>query len=183
MKILIQIAFVVVVILGIEANSFAQLTLNATASATIVQTLTFSKNYDLDFGNLATNGTAGSCTLTPMAGNNPTRTSLGGITLPAFHGTPRAASFTVTGVPGAFITISIPQTDLIITRVSGTETMKVNTFTTDQGAGSGPWTQQLNAVSGSATFYVGGTVNSIILGQPAGVYTNSTGFPVTVNYQ
>src|ERR1017187_7889112 len=109
MKLLIKIVLVVIVLVGIEAKSFAQLTLNATASATIVQTLTFSKTYDLDFGNLATNGTVGTCTLTPMVGNNPTRTSTGGITLPAFHGTPRAAAFTVTGVPGAYITISIPQ--------------------------------------------------------------------------
>ena len=183
MKLLSKIIIVVMVLMGVEVPSFAQLTLNATASATIVQTLTFSKSYDLDFGNLATNGTAGTCVLTPMTGNNPTRVGSGGITLPAFHGTPRAAAFTVTGVPGTYITITIPQNILTITRVSGTETMTVDTYTTDQGVGSGPWTQQLNAISGSATFYVGGTVHSIMLGQPAGVYTKATAFPVTVNYQ
>jgi hypothetical protein len=181
MKILIKTG-ALIILLGMQVSSFAQLTLNAIASATIVQTLTFSKQYDLDFGNMATNGTAGTCILTPMTGNNPTRTTTGGLTLPAFHGTPRAAQFTVTGVPGTFITITIPQNELTITRVSGTETMTVDTYTTDQGAGPGPWAQQLNAISGSATFYVGGTVHSGT-NQVAGVYTNATGFPVTVNYQ
>jgi hypothetical protein len=186
MKTLVKIISFAFVLTGINSNLFAQLTLNATASATIVQTLTFSKLFDLDFGNLASNGQPGTCELTPMAGNNPTRTPGGGITLPAFHGTPRAAAFTVTGVPGVYITITVNNNSaspLTITRISGTETMTVDSYTTDQGAGSGPWTMQLDAISGSATFYVGATVHSVVVGQVAGVYTNTTGFPVMVNYQ
>ena len=94
MKTLLRIIAIAIVLLGIETSSFAQLILNASASATIVQTLTFTKLYDLDFGNLATNNTAGTCILTPMTGNNPTRTTGGGLTLPSFHGSPRAAAFT-----------------------------------------------------------------------------------------
>jgi hypothetical protein len=183
MRSLLKIISIIFVLFVTETNSFAQLILSATASATIVQTLTFSKSSDLDFGNLATNGQAGTCTLVPGP-NIPTRTRTNGITLPAFIGNPRAAAFTVTGVPGQYITISIPPPPyfLTITRVSGIETMTVDTYTTDQVGGAGMWSEQLNPISGSATFYVGATVHAGV-GQVAGVYTNALGFPVTVNYQ
>lgn len=183
MKTILKFIAIAIVLLGIETSSFAQLTLNSTATATIVQTIGFTKLYDLDFGNLAVTTIAGTCILAPMAGNNPTRTITGGVTLPAFIGTPRAAGFTVTGVPGEWFTITINQVDLTITRVTGTETMIVNTYTTDQNqTAPNMWNQQLDALNGDATFYVGGTVH-VAASQMAGVYTNATGFPVTVNYQ
>ena len=160
--------------------NYAQVTLNSTASATIVTTIAMTKNYDLDFGNLAVTTVAGTCVLAPVAGNNPTRNVTGGVTLPAFHGTPRAAEFITTGVPTTVFTINIPAAILTIT--SGANTMTVDTYTTDQTvvtAGTS-WTGTLG--SSGTTFHVGGTVH-VAANQAAGLYTNAVGFPVTVNYQ
>jgi hypothetical protein len=185
MKTLFKFIAVAIVLLGIETNSFAQLTLTSSATAVIVQTITLAKNYDLHFGNLAVTITAGTCVLTPMAGANPTRTVTGGVTLPAVIGSPRAAEFYVTGYPGYWITISIPTTDITITHtvIPAGNTMIVNTLTTDATYVSpGLWDMQLTSSPGDATFHVGGTV-WVGANQLAGVYTNATAFPVTVNYQ
>ena len=61
--------------------------------------------------------------------------------------------------------------------------MTVDAYTTDQNlTAPGTWNEQLSTVGGTATFYVGGKVTTGT-NQVAGVYTNVTGFPVTVNYQ
>ena len=170
---------------GFAVSSFAQVTVNSSASATIVATITLTKTYDLDFGNLAVTTTAGDCVLTPMAGTAPTRTPHLGVTLPAFPGTPRAGAFVVTGVSGQFYTITIPETALTITRTTGTETMTVTDFTTDQTVVTpGSWWGTLTG--GSSTFYIGGKCN-VAANQVPGLYQNlvggAGGFPVTVNYQ
>jgi hypothetical protein len=103
-----------------------------------------------------------------------TRTATGGITLPAITGTVAAASFDVTGSDGYTYTITLPSTDYTITRASGTETMIINTFTSDP-SGTGTLT------GGSETVNVGATLN-VNAGQVGGTYTNATGFDVTVNY-
>ena len=84
------------------------------------------------------------------------------------------ASFDVTGNDGYTYTITLPSTDYTITRVSGTETMTINTFTSDP-SGTGTLT------GGTETVNVGATLN-VNAGQVGGTYTNATGFDVTVNY-
>jgi hypothetical protein len=184
MKTLLKIIATAIVLLGIETNTFAQLTINPSASGTIVQTITFLKLYDLDFGNMAVTAIGGTCILTPMAGNNPNRTITGGVTLPAFIGTPRAAAFTVTGVPGEYFTITILQVGIFISHtVLPANQMLVDTYTCDQQqTAPDMWRQQLDALNGDATFYVGGTCH-VNPNQLAGLYTNAAGFPVTVNYE
>jgi hypothetical protein len=173
--------FLFMLLLGtIPVRTYAQVTINSTASATIVTVIAMTKTYDLDFGNLAVTTVGGTCILAPVSGNNPTRTVTGGVTLPAFHGTPRAAEFTVTGVPSQLFTINIPSANLTIT--SGANTMTVNTYTTDQTVVT-PGTSWYGTLGTSGTtFHVGGTVN-VAANQAAGLYQNLTGFPVTVNYQ
>ena len=172
---------IVLLLSGVQpANVWSQVTLNASGSATIVTAITLIKNYNLDFGNLAVTTSGGNCVLAPVSGNNPTRNTTGGVTLPAFHGTPRAAEFITTGVVGQIFTINIPAVALTIT--SGANTMYIDTYTTDQTvvtAGTS-WTGTFGA-SGT-TFHVGATVH-VANNQPAGLYTNAAGFPVTVNYQ
>ena len=184
MKTLLKIIAIAIVLLGIETNSFAQLTINPSASGTIVQTITFLKLYDLDFGNMAVTTLSGYCVLHPMAGANPTRDHFNGVTLPAFIGTPRAAAFTVTGVPSEYFTITILQVGIFISHtVLPANQMLVNTFTCDQQqTAPDMWRQQLDALNGDATFYVGATCH-VTGGQLAGLYTNAAGFPVTVNYE
>jgi len=134
MKNLFKVFALAIILAGFAASASAQgVTINSTASARIVQTITMTKQYDLHFGDLAVTTLAGTCVLTAMAGPAPTRTVTGGVTLPASIGTPRAAQFTVTGAEGQNYIITIPPDDLIITHETDlTKTMIVNTYTTNQ---------------------------------------------------
>jgi len=162
-----------VVILGFTAVSFGQSTKTATASATIVGPISLAKDLDINFGNIAVGATGGTVTIDPASG----RTFTGGVTLPIVAGTVNAAKFTVSGEGDRTFSITIPAAgyDLTLTRVSGTETMTVNSFvSTPTGTGT--------LVLGTQTINVGATI-TVASGQIAGVYTNVvTGFPVTVNY-
>ena len=86
-KLTILIALLLVV--GFSTNAFAQASVTATASttATIVTPIGISKTVDMNFGNVATNGTTGTVALTTAG----TRTATGGISLPATAGTVSAA--------------------------------------------------------------------------------------------
>jgi len=174
--------FILVILLSVAIpfNCYCQVTLYPTASATIVTPIGVTKNYNLDFGNLGVVTTSGNCILSPVGGTNPTRTISGGVTLPAFQGTPRAAEFTVTGVPAQQFTITIPPSNLIIT--SGNFSMVVNSFTTDQAIISPGTTWSGTFGANGTTFHIGATVH-VSANQPPGLYQNLAGFPVIVNYQ
>jgi hypothetical protein len=187
MKNTFKLLAIAIFLCGLAVTSYAQVTLNSSASATIVTTMGLTKNYDLDFGNLAVTTVAGTCILTPMAGPAPTRSITGGVTLPGFVGTPRAAEFIVTGVANQAYTINIPLADLTITHTTvPTASMIVNTYTTDQTVVT-PGTSWFGTLGGSGdnTFHVGATVH-VSANQLAGLYQSMApagGFPVTVNYQ
>jgi hypothetical protein len=71
-------------------------------------------------------------------------------------------------------TITLPSTNYTITDPVSTATMIVNTFTvTPSGTGT--------LTAGAQTLNVGATLN-VEAAQTPGVYTNATGFDVTVNY-
>lgn len=160
-----------IVMIGFAVNSFAQATASATATATIIEPIAISKTEDMNFGNVAVIG-AGTVVLAPAS----SRTATGGVTLPVNAGTVTAAEFEVTGEGDNTYSITLPSSDYTITRVSGSETMAVNTFVSNPTAGSGG---QLTA--GTQTLFVGATLN-VGAAQVPGVYTNGTGFDVTVNY-
>jgi hypothetical protein len=69
--------------------------------------------------------------------------------------------------------ILLPST-YTITRLTGSETMTINTFTSNPSG-----TSALTA--GTQTINVGATLN-VAGSQVAGTYTNATGFLVNVNY-
>ncbi|NQU85836.1 MAG: DUF4402 domain-containing protein [Mariniphaga sp.] len=170
MRILIKLLSPVIVLLLTAITTNAQVSTTATSTATIVTPIAISKTADMNFGNIAVNTALGTVVLTPAG----TRTATGGATLPATNGTVTAAAFAVTGLGSYTYAITIPSTDYTITRVSGSETMVVNTFTsTPSGTGA--------LSSGSQTLSVGATLN-VSASQVAGTYTNGTGFTVTVNY-
>ncbi len=151
-------------------TSFGQVTASATASATVVTPIAISKTVDMSFGNIAVSASAGTVVLAPAG----TRTNTGGVSFPATTGTVAAASFSVTGEGSFTYAITLPSSNYTITRVSGSETMTVNTFTSNP-SGTGTLS------SGSQTLNVGATLN-VGGSQVAGTYTNGTGFDVTVNY-
>ena len=167
-----SIKFFAVAILfsGVSVISSAQVTATATASSTIVTPIGITKTVDMNFGNVAINSTtAGTVVLAPAG----TRTSTGGVTLPATAGTVAAAEFNVTGANNYTFSITLPSTSHEIK--SDLNTMSVTDFT------STPTPTGTLSATGSATVKVGATLN-VSAGQAAGTYTSVTPFEVTVNY-
>ena len=161
------------VLIGFAVNSFAQSSADATATATVIQAIAITNVNDMNFGNVAVSGaTAGTVVIDPQDGS---RTSTGGVTLPAVQGTVSAASFTVTGEGTSTYAITLPVGNYVITN-PGLETMNVNTFTSFPSVVDGGV-----LTAGEQTLNVGSTLD-ISAGQAPGVYTNATGFEVTVNY-
>ena len=148
----------------------AQVTATATASSTIVTPIGITKTVDMNFGNVAINSTTEGTVVLAPAG---TRTSTGGVTLPATAGTVAAAEFNVTGANNYTFSITLPSTSHEIK--SGSNTMSVTGFT------STPTPTGTLSATGSATVKVGATLN-VSAGQAAGTYTSVTPFEVTVNY-
>jgi len=166
MKKVLTIGFCLLGIL-FTSSAFAQATATANASATIVTPISITKNSDMNFGNIATDGTVGTVILSPAGG----RTFTGGVTLPAVTGTVTAASFTVNGSGSYTYAISLPST---LTITSGADSMIVNDFTSTPSS-----TGTLS--SGTQIINVGATLN-LVASQAEGTYTSATPFAVTVNY-
>lgn len=148
---------------------FAQVTAIANSAATIVTPISISKTADMNFGNIAVSTALGTVVLAPAG----SRSSTGGVTLPANAGTVTAAAFTVYATSAYTFTITLPSSALIIDDNNG-NTMTVSAFTsnpTPTGTLSG----------GSITLSIGATLN-VGGSQSAGTYTSDTPFDVTVNY-
>jgi hypothetical protein len=158
------------ILMGFGVNVNAQVTATASSTATIVTPIGITKTVDMNFGNVAVSSTAGAVVLSPAG----VRTAEDGVTLPAIGGTVTAASFNVTGEGAYGYSITLPSADLTLTRISGTETMIVNAFTSAPSSTGG-------LTSGAQTLTVGAKLNVSGL-QVAGVYTSATPFSVTVNY-
>lgn len=167
-----SLAIASVVIAGFSIKASAQSTATASASANIIVPISITKTVDMNFGNIAVSATiSGTAILTPAG----TRTTggAGGVTLPATTGTVSAASFTVAGQSGYTYAITLP-TSCIISD-GATHTMTVDNFI------SAPASTGVLSSAGSETLNVGATLN-VSAGQASGLYTNTTGVPVTVNY-
>jgi hypothetical protein len=184
MKKIIQIFGIAIVLLFISTSSFAQGgTTNfdmAAASATIVAPITLEKWIDLEFGDVAVSAVNdGTLELLPNGNNPADRNPANGVTVPVVQtsGDPLAAKFTASGIVDYTYSITLPTTDIILTRVSGSEVMEVNAFTsTPSGTG------QLDHLTGTQDIYVGATLN-VTAGEVPGHYvTDANGFTVTVNY-
>lgn len=160
-----------VIALGFAAAANAQASANGTATAVIVTPISIAPNATLNFGNIAVTTLGGAGTVTVSSAG--ARTKSGGVTFPAQTGSPIAGSFDVSGTANYTYAITLPANNtVVLTRVSGTETMAVNSFETNTAS------PQLNG-SGNQTFNVGATL-SVAANQAAGSYTGS--YPVTVNY-
>lgn len=173
MKKLMMSFLAIALMVGSTASVFAQgdATASATATATIVTPIAIASDVQMNFGIVSVNATPGTVVLAPAG----TTTATGGVTLPASNpGTITAATFDVTGQAGYTYAITLPSSDYTITRTGNAETMVVNSFTSDPD-GTGTLTE------GAQTIKVGATLN-VGANQVAGVYTNATGFDVTVDY-
>jgi hypothetical protein len=168
MKQIVKFLAAGIVMIAFSANTFAQVSATATATATIVAPIAITKTTDMNFGNVAVNASAGTVILAP----DGTRTTSGGVTLPATIGTVAAAAFNVTGTAGYTYTIVITGAPLTVT--SGANTMTVTAFTSTPVS---PGT----LVAGNNALTVGATLN-VAGSQAPGIYVSGTPFTVTVNY-
>lgn len=141
---------------------------NANATATIITPITLVNNADLRFGEVVASTAVGTVVISSAGAKSTT----GGVT--ALSGLPHgAAQFSVGGGANRTFSITIPTTDVTITKITSTETMTVNAFTSDLG------TSSTLSAGGAATLNVGGTLN-VGASQVTGSYTGS--FSVTVAY-
>lgn len=163
-----KVSALVILVIGFAANVSAQSTASASASATIISPISITKTLDLDFGNVAASGAAGTVVITPAG----TRSTTGGVSLPVIAGTVTSASFNVAGQGNYTYAITLPASVVIS---SGANNMTVDAFTSTPTA-----TGTLSA-GGTQTVNVGATLN-VNASQASGLYTSGTPFDVTVNY-
>ena len=160
------------VVLGSTNISFAQASATASASATIITPISISKTVDMNFGNIAV---AASTSGTVILSTSSSRTTggSGGVTLPSTTGTVASAQFTVSGQVSYTYAITLPTSATLSD--GNSHTMTVSSFN------SNPSSTGTLSSGGTQTLYVGATIG-VGAAQAAGTYTNSTGVPVTVNY-
>jgi len=140
---------------------------NATATATITQPASVRKLNDLNFA-LLTVTTAGTAVVNP---NTDTMTTTGGVIFAG--GVPYSALFEAVSPVKNVVIIRIPRTAAIVTRVGGTETMTVDTWTL---AGSA----NRNVIAKEPfSFKVGGTLH-VNANQVEGLYEGT--FTVDIQF-
>ena len=140
---------------------------------TINQGVNITKNADLHFGNFAAGTAQSRFRIEP---ETSALTQLSGNAVP-LGGTRSAASFTAFGKPLERVRITVNQNQIDLTRVGGTETMRVDQFRLDGGNGSR--NRNLGA-SGSVDYKLGGRL-TINPNQASGAYTGT--FNITIEYQ
>lgn len=162
----IKILTLVLLAFGFSTATFAQSTATASATATFLVPISIAKNADLNFGTLASSGTAGTAVLTTAGALSKTN----GVTI--VSGTPTAAQFTVTGDSNKSFSVTRPASIVLTGSVSGSLTL---TLADDLGGATG------TLVSGTKVIKVGGTL-AVPANTVAGVYSNASGLSITVNY-
>jgi len=140
----------------------------ANASATTLRPLSLVKTADLEFGSIIPAATAGTVSIDAVSN---ARSKTGGVVL-ATGAAPGAASFRAAGVVNVLALITLPAS-ITLTRGGGTETMTVDTITTN---GS---TTRLFPGSATIDVNVGGRLN-VGANQVAGSYSGT--FNLTVIY-
>jgi len=154
------------IVLSFSTDGLAQATATFTASVTIIQPIGITNTANMNFANLDAKS-GGTVILNP----DNTRISQGGVEL-ADGNTISAASFEVTGQAGYTYSISLPNSDYVLT--NGTDNIVIRDFTSslkNEGA----------LASGSQSLRVGASLD-INPNQTPGNYTSPSGFNISVNY-
>lgn len=141
--------------IGIDANVIAPITIINTGPT------------KLNFGTVIRSSAEGTVVVTPDA----QRSFTGGASVLS-NSSFSPAPFSASGENNSSFTITLPITDVLLTRENGTETMVVNEFTHNSALALSPL--------GVATFSVGATLN-LAIDQVSGEYHGA--FSVTINYQ
>jgi hypothetical protein len=153
---------------GVAADAApVQASRNATATVYIPSPAQVRKLQDLNFALLAVTG-AGTAVVDP---NTETMTTTGGVLHAGW--TPYAALFQGVAPVKGVVIVRIPKTPITVTRVGGTETMTVDTWTISGNA------RRTVAAQEPFDFKVGGTLH-VNANQAEGVYVGT--FNVDVQY-
>jgi hypothetical protein len=140
---------------------------NATGTAAIILPAQIIKLNDMDFGFLTVTA-AGTAIVDSNAGSV---TTTGGVLFAG--GLPHAALFSAVSPSKTVVHIRLPRQPVTLTRVGGTETMTVDTWTINGN-------ETRNVVAHETfEFKVGGTLH-VAANQVEGTYTGT--FDVTINY-
>lgn len=140
---------------------------------TINQGVNITKNADLHFGNFAAGTSQSRFRIEPESDG---LTQLSGNAVP-LGGTRTAASFTAFGRPLERVRITVNQNQIDLTRVGGTQTMRIDQFRLDGGNGT---RNRFLSAGGSVNYKVGGRL-TIAANQAGGAYIGT--FNVTIDYQ
>jgi hypothetical protein len=140
---------------------------------TVNQGVNITKNADLHFGDFAAGTAQSRFRMDPDSG---TIVQLSGDAL-SLGGTRTAASFTAFGTPLETVRMTVSQNQIDLTRINGTETMRVDQLRFD--GGNGTRNRALDA-SGSVTYKLGGRL-TINPNQIGGAYVGS--FNINIDYQ
>ncbi len=165
-----------------HAQGIGSDTKTMSVSVAIVNRGEILKTKDLDFGMIAASATAGTVVVSPAG----TRTSTGGVTLvgPQFS----EAEFTGRGTRNQQVQIFVSPVPLFIRRAGGTETMRVDLFTTSVASALGlarvgavnAGRYRLTNTTGIFSFPVGARL-SVGANQAKGAYSGE--FTVEVIFQ
>lgn len=166
-----NLLLIAIAILGFSAVSFGQAdNATATASATIITPIAITNNGDLNFGNIVATGAG----IVTIATNSSPSYPDAAVIAYAVPGNISAAHFNVVGSTDASFTIS-PIAAITVANAAG-DVMTVDGFTTDPALTAGKLSNL-----GTQTINVGATLH-VTATHPAGFYTSTTPFTVTVNY-
>lgn len=146
-------------LVGFGSTGAQAATASANATATILAPVTVTKTADLLFGNIAATA-ADTVSITPAGVVN-----CGTLVC---NGTQNPAAFSVTGVVGQQVAVSIPVTSATLT--SGANTIPLSGLASNVAS---------ILLDGTDAFSVGGSI-AVANGQASGTYTGS--FNVDVNY-
>ena len=157
---------------GVSVLSSAQTNSNVngtgSAAANIVSPLSITQNNGLEFGTIATSGTAGTVTIAAQAGLDLTWSNVSVIN--PTDAARKSGKFTVTGLAGSTYKLTVPESTTI---ANGSNSMTIALTKSASSTG--------NTLSGgTSTFYVGGTL-SVGATQATGNYSGT--YTVTVAYE
>ena len=175
MKTSIKLLALGTILMGFGLNVNAQGTANAVATGELVNALSISNTRGLNFGRIVV-GTAGTVVVAGVSAS--TRSGVGQTFA---SGAPTSASFIISGAVDDHYKVTLPAS-FTVTCAATAETMNITSFSCDVATADNSVTGETASgvlAATTRTFYVGGTL-TIGAANKVGVYTNATGFPVTL---
>ena len=167
MKNLTKLFVFAISLAGLTTSANAQSTATGTATTTSITPISIQSGVSLNFGTIASSGTAG----TVSVGYADDATYTLGVKSPGNLGDAKTGTFTVTGAGTSGFTIELPTTfDL----TAGANTLTVSNITAENGTSG-------TLVAGTQTIKIGATL-AVPENTVAGNYTNDTDLIVSVNY-